>query len=54
MNEAESDRIQELCSLIAVEQDQQEFLALVEMLNQILSAKNARFQNRKPGNEKSD
>jgi hypothetical protein len=39
MNKHESDRIQELCSKIAVEQDHQKFLKLVEELNRILSAK---------------
>ena len=32
-------RIQELCSLIAVEQDRAKFLKLCEELNQLLSAK---------------
>jgi hypothetical protein len=39
MNKYESDRIQELCSKIAVEQDHQRFLRLVEELNRILSAR---------------
>ncbi len=39
MNKADSDRIQELCSLIAVEKDQRRFLILVEELNTILAAK---------------
>jgi hypothetical protein len=37
MNQRDSERIQELCSLIAVEQDRGKFLALVEELNRILS-----------------
>jgi hypothetical protein len=39
MNKHESDRIQELCSKIAVEQDHQKFLRLVEELNRVLSAR---------------
>jgi hypothetical protein len=39
MNKHESDRIQELCSKIAVEQDHHKFLRLVEELNRVLSAK---------------
>jgi hypothetical protein len=38
MNPADNDRIFELCSLIALEQDSQKFLELVEELNRILSA----------------
>jgi hypothetical protein len=38
MNKSESDRIQELCSKIAVEQDRQKFLQLVQELNRMLSA----------------
>jgi hypothetical protein len=38
MNEADNDRIYELCSLISVEQDRGKFLALVQELNNILSA----------------
>jgi len=53
MNKADSDRIQELCSLIAVEQDRGRFLSLVEELNRILEDKNKRLPNgpseRKPG-----
>jgi hypothetical protein len=52
MNQAESDRINELCALIAVEQNQQKFLGLVEELNQILSAKNKRLQDKNFGNLK--
>ncbi len=53
MNKAESDRIEQLCALIAVEQDRKKFLALVEELNQILSAKNRRLQKGEPGGERS-
>ncbi len=45
MNKTDSDRIQQLCSLIAVENDHQKFLALVEELNRILSSKGARLRN---------
>jgi hypothetical protein len=48
MNPADSDRIQQLCSLIAVEQDRQKFLELVEELNSILSAKDRRLQDKSP------
>ncbi len=39
MNKEESDRIHELCSRIAVEHDHKKFLALVEELNRVLSAR---------------
>lgn len=48
MKKADSDRIHELCSLIAVEQDRQKFLKLVEELNRILGAKNERLQQNQP------
>lgn len=48
-----NDRIEELCSLIAAEQNQRKFLALVEELNRVLSAKSERFQNKKPDQHKS-
>ena len=44
MNKAESDRIQELCAIIAVEKDRHKFLALVEELNRMLAAKDDRPQ----------
>ncbi len=53
MNRADSDRIHELCSLIAVEQDRKTFLALVEELNGILTAKDVRLQN-KTQNDRKD
>ncbi len=49
MNKEDTDRIHELCSLIAVEQDHQKFLNLVGELNRILSAKDRRLQNVDPG-----
>lgn len=43
MNQSESNRVQELCSKIAVEQDRQKFLQLVQELNRVLSAKDGRL-----------
>ena len=54
MNKADSDRIHELCSLIAVEQDRQKFLHLCEELNRILAVKRERLQNNKLSDEMSD
>ena len=54
MNKADSERIHELCSLIAVEQDRQKFLELCEELNRILGAKRERLENTKLGDEMSD
>ncbi len=54
MNKADSDRIHELCSLIAVEQDRQKFLQLCEELNRILPVKRERLQNNKLRDEMSD
>jgi hypothetical protein len=45
MNKADSDRIHELCSLIAIEQDRHKFLELVKELNRILGKKEARLDN---------
>jgi len=52
MKKADSDRIHELCSLIAVEQDRQKFLELVEELNRILGAKEERLLQNQPDNDK--
>jgi hypothetical protein len=38
MNKADTERIRELCSLIATEKDRHKFQALVEKLNRILEA----------------
>ena len=54
MNKTESDRIHELCSLIAVEQDRQKFLQFCEELNRILGVKRERLENNEPGDELSD
>ncbi len=48
MNKADNDRIHELCSLIASEQERRKFLELVKELNQILSAKEERLQADEP------
>jgi hypothetical protein len=54
MNKSDSDRIHELCSLIAVEQNREQFLQLVEELNRILSTHETRFQNTSPEEEEND
>jgi len=54
MNRADSDRIHELCSLIAVEQNRQRFLKLVEELNRILGAKEERLQDNQPDHSASE
>jgi hypothetical protein len=54
MNKIESDRIHELCSLIAVEQDRHKFLDLVKELNHILGNKEARLQDNKADEQKSN
>ena len=53
MNKADSNRIQELCALIAVEKSRDKFLILVEELNKILAAKDDRLRGEKsPGKER--
>jgi len=49
MNKGESERIQELCSRIAVEQDRNKFLKLCEELNHLLSARSRGAQEDKHG-----
>ena len=49
MNRGESERIQELCSRIAVEQDRNKFLKLCEELNHLLSARSRGVQEDKHG-----
>jgi hypothetical protein len=51
MNKANSDRIHELCSLIAVEQNRHKFLSLVKELNRILGAREERLQKQGPDDE---
>lgn len=48
MNKADSDRVHELCSLVAKEQDREKFLNLVRELNRILSEEDERLQNEGP------
>jgi hypothetical protein len=50
MNKTESDRIHELCSLIAVEQDRRKFLDLVSELNRILETNDRRLKGNPVGN----
>jgi hypothetical protein len=52
MNRAESDRVQELCARIAVEQDRRIFLKLVEELNRLLSDRHG--QDDEPNSEKKE
>jgi hypothetical protein len=54
MNKADSDRIHELCSLIAVEQDRHKFLQLCEELNRVLAVKRERPENNRLSDEMSD
>ena len=54
MNKSDSDRIHELCSLLAVEQNREKFLRLVEELNRILSVHETRFQKTSPEEEQND
>lgn len=54
MNQADNDRIHELCSLIAVEQDRQKFLQLVQELNDILSNKEKRLEKNELSHRKGD
>lgn len=49
MNKGESERIQELCSRIAVEQDRNKFLKLCEELNHLLSVRSRAGQEGKHG-----
>ena len=53
INPAESDRIHELCSRIAVERDHRIFLELVEELNRILGKTHGRLEEPPIGNRKS-
>jgi hypothetical protein len=54
MTSLENNRIHELCSLIAVEEDRERFLKLCEELNRILSAKDERLQKTMLEGETSD
>ena len=50
MNKTESDRIHELCCLIAVEQDRRKFLDLVGELNRILEVNDQRLKSNEVSN----
>jgi hypothetical protein len=52
MNKYDDDRILELCSKIAVEQDHSKFLKLVEELNRVLSDKDKDNEKDKDDKEK--
>jgi hypothetical protein len=49
MNKTDSDRIHELCSLIAAEQDRAKFLDLVGELNRILEVNDQRLKSKEVG-----
>ena len=51
MKKAESDRVHDLCLLIAKEQDREKFLVLVQELNRILSAKDERLKTKDQDSE---
>ena len=48
MDRDENARIHELCCLIAIEQDQQKFLHLVDELHRILEIDHQRFKDQRP------
>jgi hypothetical protein len=50
INDADRDRIRELCSLIAVEQDRHKLLQLIEELSLILAAKDEGLKVKQLGN----
>jgi hypothetical protein len=52
MDKAKWDRIHDLCSRIAVEQDQQKFLVLVKELNRMLSADDLGLRDDAPERKK--
>jgi hypothetical protein len=54
MNQSDTDGIQEVCSQIAIEQDRQKFLKLVQELNRLLSAKDGRLQDNEPIDRKDE
>lgn len=53
MKKDERDRFEELCALIAVEQDRKQFMELVEELNRLLSVKDHRLQD-EPARQNDD
>ena len=46
MNKNETARIHELCSLIALEQNREQFLKLVQELNRLLAAKESTLEKK--------
>ena len=48
MTPAERDRMNALCSQIAVEQDHDKFMKLVQELNSLLEGKERRLENQSP------
>ena len=50
MNDADRDRIRELCSLIAVEQDRHKLLKLIEELSRHIDAKDEGLKIKQSGN----
>jgi len=50
MKEADKDRIRELCSLIAAEQDRNRLLQFIEELSRLLDAKDERIRGQQIGN----
>jgi hypothetical protein len=54
MNKADSDRIHQLCSLIAQEKDRARFLSLVEELNRILGSHEERLKTSMPHEQPGD
>ncbi|MFZ0816755.1 MAG: hypothetical protein WAM78_14615 [Candidatus Sulfotelmatobacter sp.] len=54
MKKADSDRIHQLCSLIAQEQDRAKFLSLVDELNRILKVHEERLNIGSPREHPGD
>jgi hypothetical protein len=50
INDADRDRIRELCSLIAVQQDRQKLLRLIEELSLMLGGKDEGLKVKQLGN----
>lgn len=50
INDADRDRIRELCSLIAVEQDRHKLLQLIEELSRHIGAKDEGLKVKQIGN----
>ena len=50
MKEADRDRIRELCSLVAAEQDRNKLLQFIEELSRLLGAKDECMRGQRLGN----